>query len=104
MKQFLFENTAVLIIVPLAYYVFYRLFRKTWHTLDIASQAWHTQRIAQGKTDFRPLAVFGIAAIALAWISYYGDGCFYRKNIEPLIRHLDQKFPAWIRFSVYQEL
>ena len=104
MQKFLFENTIVILILPAAYYVLWRLFRSTWRELDEESYAWHTERRKQGETDFRPWAVFAIAAAVLAWQEYYGGSHFYRAHVYPLLCQLDQKFPAWVQLAKYKEL
>jgi hypothetical protein len=43
MKQFLFENALVTLILPAAYYILWRLFRKTWQALDEEAHAWNTE-------------------------------------------------------------
>mmetsp|Transcript_10489 Transcript_10489/g.24297 ORF Transcript_10489/g.24297 Transcript_10489/m.24297 type:complete len:295 (+) Transcript_10489:212-1096(+) len=104
MQQFLFENVLVILILPVAYYTLWRLFRKTWKTLDEEAHAWNTARLAKGLPDFRPWAVFAIAAVILAWQEYYGSGRFYRAHIAPWLCDLDQKFPTWIQYNKYQVL
>lgn len=101
MKQFWVENALVILVAPVAYYVLWRLFRNTWRQLDEEAHAWNTKHIKTGKTNFRPFAVFAIAAAVLAWQEYYGGGNFYVENIYPLITSLDQKFPEWIQLSKF---
>ncbi len=102
MKEFLFENLIFILVAPVAYYLLWRLFRGTWRQLDEEAHAWNTEHLKKGTTNFRPFAVFAIAAVVLAWQEYYSSGGFYQKNIYPLIVALDQKFPGWIQLSQYK--
>ncbi len=102
MRQFLFENALVILILPAAYYVLWRLFRKTWQALDEEALAWNTEHQKKGITNFRPLAVFAIASAVLAWQAYYGRSDFYQNHIYPLLYNLDQRFPACIQLAKYK--
>ena len=104
MQSFLFENALVMLIIPASYYVLWKLFRNTWRELDEEAHAWNTAQRENGGTNFRPFAVFVIAATVLAWQDYYGGGYFYRSHIYPLLCQLDQKFPAWIQLAKYKVL
>ena len=104
MQQFLFENALVVLILPVAYYVLWRLFRKTWQALDEEAHVWNTARLKKGTTNFRPLAVFAIASAVLAWQEYYGSSFFYQTHIYPLVCQLDQQFPEWIQLAKYKVL
>ena len=104
MQQFLFENFVVMLILPVAYYILWRLFRNTWKALDEEAHQWNTERLKKGITDFRPFAVFAIASAVLAWQEYYGRGSFYQTHIYPWLCNLDQKFPTWIQLTEYKIL
>lgn len=104
MRSFLFENALVILILPAAYYVLWRLFRNTWQELDGEAQQWNAERLKKGITDLRPFAVFAIAAATLTWQEYYGENDFYQENIYPLLCQLDQKFTGWIQLSKYEVL
>lgn len=104
MQKFLFENALVILVLPAAYYVLWRLFRNTWRALDDEAHAWNTEHRKKGTTNFRPLAVFAIAAAVLSWQEYYGSGAFYQTHIYPWVYNLDQKFPAWMQLAKYETL
>lgn len=104
MYTFLLENLFVILLLPTAYYVLWRIFRKTWQEIDDEAYAWNTEHRKQGGTNFRPLAVFTIASVALAWQEYYGKGYFYGEYIYPSICRLDQSFPEWVQLSTYKVL
>lgn len=104
MQQFLFENALVFLILPVAYYILWRLFRKTWRALDEEAHVWNTAHLKRGVTNFRPLAVFAIASAVLAWQEYYGRSSFYQTHIYPLVCDLDQRFPEWVQLTKYKIL
>lgn len=104
MSYFLFENALVLLLLPVAYYVLWKFFHKTWKELDEEAYIWNTARREKGEFNFRPWAVFAIGATMLAWQDYYGGGHFYRAHIYPLLAQLDQRFPAWIQLVKYRTL
>jgi hypothetical protein len=104
MQQFLFENALVVLILPVAYYVLWRLFRETWQALDEEAHAWNAERIRSRTTDFRPLAVFAIASVVLAWQEYYGKDSTYQTHIYPLVCDLAQRFPEWVQLAKYRVL
>lgn len=105
MQKFLFENFIVILILPVAYYILWRLFRNTWQTLDEEAHQWNTERLKKRITDFRPFAVFAITSTVLAWQEYYGSSnLFYQTHIHPWLCNLDQKSPAWIQLTKYKTL
>ncbi len=104
MQSFLFENALVILLLPASYYILWKLFRNTWRELDEEAHAWNTAHRKKGGTNFRPFAVFAIAATVLAWQDYYGGSYFYRAHIYPLLCQLDQRFPAWVQLAKYKVL
>ena len=102
MQRFLFDNALVLLTLPVAYYVLWRLFRKTWQELDEEAYVWNTAHRKKGVTNFRPLAVFAIASAVLTWQEYYGGYTFYQTYLYPTLHKLDQRFPEWIKLAKYQ--
>jgi len=104
MQLLLFENALVILLLPGAYYILWRLFRKTWQALDQEAHAWNAAQIEKGVSDLRPWAVFAIAAAVLTWQEYYGGGYFYQTHVYPFIRNLNQRFPTWIQLAKYKVL
>ncbi|MHA7877585.1 MAG: CPBP family glutamic-type intramembrane protease [Bacteroidota bacterium] len=104
MRYFLLENTLVVLLLPTAYYVLWRLFRNTWQALDEEAHQWNAKRLQQGTPNLRPLAVFAIASAVLTWQEYYGGAFFYQENIYPLLCQWDKKYPAWVQLAKYKIL
>ena len=104
MSSFLFKNILVLLVLPAAYYVLWRVFRDTWRELDEEAHAWQTEQRKKGVMDFKPWAVFAIGSVVLAWKKYYGKSNFYCTHIRPLLDKLDHKFPTWVQLAKYEEL
>lgn len=104
MRSFLLENTLVVLFLPLAYYVLWRLFRTIWKELDKEAYAWRAKHLEAGTTDFRPLAVFALASAVLTWQEYYGGDTFYQNHVHPLLSQLDQRFPKWVQLNKYKIL
>ena len=61
-------------------------FRGTWRTLDAEAADHQLARRGTASYDFRPLAVFAIAALILTLQEYYGGRDFYRYVIRPALR------------------
>lgn len=101
MKQFLFDNAVVALVLPPAYYILWKLFGSTWRELDEEAYAWRTELRKTGATDFRPFAVFAIAAAVLSWQEYYGSGDFYINHIYPWIQQWNQVYPEWVQLADY---
>jgi len=101
MKQILFDNLVVLLVLPAAYYVLWKLFGTTWRALDEEADAWRVEFRKTGKTDFRPFAVFAIAAAVLAWQEYYGSGEFYINHIYPWLQQWNQAYPEQVQLAHY---
>lgn len=64
-------------------------FRSTWRDLDAEATDQRFSMRLSGKQDFRPWAMFAIAALVLTAQDYYGGSIFFVRFIQPWLREIE---------------